>query len=72
MFKKKNVVKVSSNYGDWGWEGVGMIIEKPTSYAQHPQGRKWELTLSTADGIQEIVWSTEDSNEWGWYVQVIA
>lgn len=72
MFKKGNVVNVNSNRGDWGWEGVGMIIEKPTSYAQNPQGRSWYLTLTTADGIKEIEWSTEDCNEWGWYVDVIA
>jgi hypothetical protein len=69
MFKKGNLVKVWSNYGDWGWEGVGMIIEKPHSQAQKPQGREWELALST--GV-EITWSTEDANEWGWYVDVIA
>ena len=72
MFKKGNCVKVWSNHGDWGWEGVGMIIEKPHSQALYPQGRTWDFALSTSGGLVEITWSTEDANEWGWHVDVIA
>lgn len=67
MFKKGNVVKVYSNRFDWGWEGVGMIIEKPKN---SPDGV--ELVLSTSDGIQEISWNYDDRNEWGWYVDLVA
>ncbi|CAB5223898.1 hypothetical protein UFOVP390_18 [uncultured Caudovirales phage] len=68
MFKKKNVVKVWSNYGDWGWEGIGMIIEKPTKNSDG----YYELVLSTAAGLVEVDWKNADGNEWGWYVDVIA
>ena len=70
MFKKGQLVEVSSRNGDWGWEGVGMIIEKPTYGFNYPGST--ELTLTTSDGIQEITWQYSDGNEWGWYVEVIS
>jgi len=72
MFKKGQLVEVSSRNGDWDWEGIGMIVKKPIHLAQHPQGTQYDFELLTGDGIVEVTWSTEDANNWGWYVEVIS